>query len=288
MRIEITMNFFERILVPVDFSINTEVAVKKAIQLATPGSTTLYLFHVKSSTLSIDGVAALLGTQQDTAGDRLMEWEKYIRAVQPGLEVNTTLAAPGNIQDSLIAFAGKIKASLIIIGKNSRHSILPFLNTVISSTIAEATSCPVLTVKPGSMQQGVNTIVMLVTDFFPTRKIDLLSALNSTVPLNVHLLSILDAGQVCNEQTASALLNCMRSIRNRFKCNVQHSLIHSNNKAIAALRYAEKINADMLLLNPETESSINTWMSKKDITDVLGPASQLQVLSVQPHFKIKM
>jgi hypothetical protein len=156
---------------------------------------------------------------------------------------------------------------------------------VVSSNITAACGCPVLTAKPGSIEQGVSSIVMPVTELFPTRKMDLLSALNTRASLQVHLLYILNEDQLTNEQTASALLLCMRFIRNRFNCSVQHQLIHSNNKAMAILRYAEKINADMLLVNLETETAIDNWISKKDITDILRPASQLQVLRVQSHLK---
>jgi hypothetical protein len=41
----------------------------------------------------------------------------------------------------------------------------------------------------------------------------------------------------------------------------------------------------MLLVNLETETAIDNWISKKDITDILRPASQLQVLRVQSHLK---
>jgi nucleotide-binding universal stress UspA family protein len=278
------MNCFERILVPVDFTINTDVAVKKAIQLATPGSTVLYLLHIKQPHI-FNRVFPPPAQQKDTSCFHLLKWEQRIRKMQPELDVVTEVSQHENIEKAIISFADKIKASLVIIGKKSRHSFLPFLNTVISSNITAACGCPVLTAKPGSIEQGVSSIVMPVTELFPTRKMDLLSALNTRASLQVHLLYILNEDQLTNEQTASALLLCMRFIRNRFNCSVQHQLIHSNNKAMAILRYAEKINADMLLVNLETETAIDNWISKKDITDILRPASQLQVLRVQSHLK---
>jgi nucleotide-binding universal stress UspA family protein len=276
------MNAFDSILVPIDFSINTEVAVGKAMQLATPGSTVLYLLHIEQSNI-FSSVVKSSFQKHNEAEKKLFAWKEHIGKLHPQLEVITKAAEYDNIEWGIISFARELKASLVIVGKKSRHSLFPFLNTVISSNISEASGCPVLTVKPGLKENGVSTIVMPVTEFFPARKMDVLSALNTRTTMQIHLLSILNEDEVTTDYTASALLLCMRAIRTRFKCSVQHMLIHNNNKAMAALRYAEQINADMLLLNPETETTINTWISKKDITDVLKPTSKLQVLSVQPY-----
>jgi nucleotide-binding universal stress UspA family protein len=263
------MNFFDRILVPVDFTINTEVAVKKAIDLATPGISVVHLLHVTTSGQVTD--------------NRMLQWKDSIQECRSGIEVQIDIITGTHIENTIIAFARQIRFSLIIIGKNNHHSFFPFLNTVFSPTIAEETGCAVLTVKPGSLRKGMGTVVMPVADFYPRRKIELLSSLSTRAPLNVHLLTILNVDQHPDDHSASALLQSMRSIRNKFQCNVQYSLIHADNKAIAALHYAEKVNADMLLVNPETEATITTWMNKKDITDVLKPASQLQVFSIYPQ-----
>jgi len=38
---------FRTILLPVDFEINTEMAVKKTLELSDPGQTVIHLFHVQ-------------------------------------------------------------------------------------------------------------------------------------------------------------------------------------------------------------------------------------------------
>lgn len=279
------MNVFEKILVPVDFSINTEVAINKAVALATPGITELYLLHVLPGSLLGNVTAAgLRGGSNETARSaetKLVRLRRQLAETQPSITTGIFIGSNSSVEAGLVSAAADLKPSLIIIGKNNRHSILPFLNTVATSSLAEATGCPVLTIKPGSMRRTSGTVVMPISDFYPKRKIDVLAALSSRLTLNVHLLTILSSQQHPDDYSASVLLQSMRSIRSRLKCNVQHSLIHSNNRAMATLRYAEQHNADMLLVNPESETTIHNWMQRKDITDLLKPASGLQVLSVQ-------
>ena len=279
------MNVFETILVPEDFSINTEVAINKTLGLATPGITQLYLLLVLPTDLLGNVAAAGLrpgsGESARSAEIKLIRIKRELAETQPVIATEIFIGSAGSVEAGLVSGAADLKPSLIIIGKNNRHSFLPFLNTVTTSSLAEETGCPVLTIKPGAMNRTTGTVVMPISDFYPKRKIDILASLSSRLSLNVHLLTILSSQQHPDDHSASVLLQSMRSIRSRFKCNVQHSLIHANNKAIATLRYAEQNNADMLLVNPETETTIHNWIQRKDITDMLNPESGLQVLSVQ-------
>jgi hypothetical protein len=61
---------------------------------------------------------------------------------------------------------------------------------------------------------------------------------------------------------------------------VEYAALYGSNKAKAILKYAEKVNADMLLVYPEVETKIG-WLNTH-ISDVLPPASKVQVLAVQP------
>jgi nucleotide-binding universal stress UspA family protein len=258
------MKYLEKILVPVDFSANTAVAIAKATELSLPGITVIELVHVTES-----------------IGPAEKKFEQLLRdiAADPGIRVSTHVIKSGRVEASLVAYAGSSNPCMIVIAKNNYHSFFPFLNTIIPASIAAETKCPVLTVKPGSGNRRMETVVMPLSEYFPSKKIDLLATLSAKLNLSVHLLSVLDSSQHPDSHSASALLHSMKQVREKLKCNVQHCTVHSDNKAIATLRYAENVDADVLLVSPETETSITTWMSKKDIT---GMTSQFQVLSIQP------
>jgi hypothetical protein len=56
--------------------------------------------------------------------------------------------------------------------------------------------------------------------------------------------------------------------------------MHGSNRARAILQYAEKNNADILLVYPKKETQLNWWNGQ--ISDVLPADSKVQVLAVQP------
>lgn len=282
------MGCFEKILVPVDFSVNTKVALNKAIDFAVPGITEVMLLHVRQPKV-FPGANIFLPSRITSTADIQMAMykvEEEIAAYDPSIISQTNIISSNNVEETIIDVAATWKPGLIIIGKTNHHSFFPFLNTVISANIAGQTHCPVLTVKPGALQKKLATIVMPIGDFYPRRKLEMLSTLSIKTHLNIHLVSVLDIDQQPDNHSASIVLQVLKQLRSRLNCTVQCSIVHADNKAIATLRYAEKVKADMLLVNPEAETSISTWMSRKDIADVLKPVSQLQVMSIQPDLKL--
>ncbi|HEX6914863.1 MAG TPA: universal stress protein [Chitinophagaceae bacterium] len=275
------MSSFKTILIPVDFTINTDVAIGKALELSLPGFTRIVLLHVTDQR----NIAGAIGRAEKPS--RHSELESIRRLRDKTLEnsheteIQTVIISNRSVEAGVISYAGELRPDLIIIGKNNHHSFFPFLNTVVISKISAETGAAVLTVKPGSVNRKMETVVMPVCDYFPKRKIDLLANLGSRMKLNVHLLTILGSRQQPDNHSASALLQSMRTIRSRLQCPVQQSVVHSDNRAIATLRYAEKVKADILLVSDRTEATINSWINKKDLSDIVNPASQLQVLSVK-------
>ncbi len=285
------MTAFNSILVPVDFSINTKVAVNKAIEMAVPGRSVIHLLHVleknvfRQVPIGASDMSIPVAVNKQNAEEKLLQLKACIWQSLPANQVEIHVVVSNKVEDAIITIAKALLPDLIIIGKNNHHSFLPFLNTVFSANLAESTNCPVLTVKPGAVNKKLKTVVIPVSDFFPKRKIELLSALSLNNQLDVHLLTITHKSDRRDDFAGSALLHVMRTIRYKLQCMLHHSRVHSDNKAMAILNYAEKVEADMLVVNPESEATITTWMSKKDITDILRPATQLQVLSVQPNGK---
>lgn len=265
------MHGFKDILVPVDFSANTETAVQKGIEIATAMMTRIHLLHIGGNES-----AGVNDTSLSIALDKIKNQIK-------GCPVETHIVSQKKVEPAIITFATLHRPDIIVIGKTNHHCLFPYRNTVISSNIVEETGCPVLTVSSGSLQRKIKTIVMPVSECFPAKKIDVLETLSKNISLDVHLLSVLSNNQAPDNFTNSAVLQIMRSVRNRLQCRIQHTIIHSQNKAIATLGYADEVNADILLVSPEAESSITTWMLKKDTPYTNIPAAHLQLLSVQAN-----
>jgi nucleotide-binding universal stress UspA family protein len=269
---------FKKILLPVDFSINTEVAIKKAVDISYGKPATIYLLHVVRLPRHL-----FPSHVEKIARDRmhkLMEWKQSIEESVDHVKVFCLLENALFVHECIISKAKKLEVDLVIIGKQSHHAVLPWFNTVYPSSISKRTSCAVLTVKPGSLRHKTRTVVMPISDFIPTNKLEIIEALSKRVKVKIHLVTVLSDSNN-NRFSSFVLQETMKLLTHQYQCAVEFKVLHGNNRARTILRYADEAGADMMLLNPGTETSVTSFPGVS-VTDLLAPASKMQVLTVQP------
>ena len=277
---------FKKILIPVDFSINTEIAVKKAIELIEPPAAEIHLLHVQKIIPRFKRVVKIILGKSSYSEQRLVnkiklkQWEHFINEIGPEVKVISKFEKAKIIEERIIERASDVKPSLIIIGKHSRHSWFPFLNSIIPNRVAGLTGCPVLTVKPGSTLNKIKSVVVPIGSTIPRRKVELILALKRKFGISIHLVTVMKNNQKSNDFIAYAVLRTYRFLRDVVQCPLRHQVLHGNNTAKSAFTYAKSINADILLVDPEDETRLSSFPDKY-ISDELKPDSRLQILAVR-------
>src|SRR5688572_382008 len=274
---------FKTILLPVDFEINTEMAVKKALELSDRGQTVIHLFHVQKPVIAWRSIWRRNIFQADGKNQipsKLIQWKRLIEENYPDVKVVADLAYSMKIERAIIEKAKEIKADIIIIGKHSHHNWLTFMNTVFPNNIARATGYPVLTFKPGSIYTKLRSIVVPVGPEVPQKKVDLIMALKQKFRITIHLVTVINKKQNANKFSGYSLLETYRYLRDIVQCPLDHEVLHGENVAQSAFEYAKSIKADMLLVEPESETKLSSFPSKH-IIDELKPNSKLQILAIQ-------
>jgi nucleotide-binding universal stress UspA family protein len=274
---------FKTILLPVDFKINTEMAVKKALELSDPGETVVHLFHVQRPAMpwsSIWDNDIFQGEAQHKIPYKLIQWKTLIEENYPDVKVELDVAYSMKIEKAIIEKAKEIKADIIVIGKHSSHKWLTFMNTVYPNHIAKATGYPVLTFKPGSIYTKIRSIVVPIGAAVPQRKVDLIIALKQKFRITIHLVTVISKKQNANKFSGYSLLETYRYLKDVVQCPLNHEVLHGENVAQSAFEYAKSIKADMLLVEPESETRLSSFPTTH-IIDELKPNSKLQILAVQ-------
>jgi len=274
---------FQNILIPVDLTINTDVAVKKAMELAENNSM-VHLLYVQN--FAFPGIAGIAKKHcvrtNELPGNTFIEkslnlWKNKIEESTNNITVHTWNILADSIQRTIEIKAKQLAVDLIIIGKKSHHSWLPFLNTVVPSQVARKTGITVITVKPGSINNKMKTVVLPISSESVKHKMEVIADISRKYRIKVYLVIIMDRGTESENLYSSTLLQLYQWL-NTIGCPVEYAVLSGHNKAKAILNYAERINADILLLEPETETRIG-WPNKH-ISDVLPFESKLQVWAV--------
>jgi nucleotide-binding universal stress UspA family protein len=269
-----------KILVPVDFSVNTGLAVKKAIGLAGTEKTELHLLHVVSPRVPLELLVAK--NELDRLGQKI--WESH-----PELLLKTHVLKGYSVQRMIIECAKMLTPDLIIIGKqNDRRSWAAFpprncffSRNIAPDLLARKSNCPVFTTKQGSEDGRFRIIVVPVRSFLPERKLDWAILLARKYRAQVHLLAIQQQEQ--GGGLPQVFLKAYHQLRENLHHPIEFSTITGNDAARAILNYAELVSADLILVNPATESGAGGFMGSRHMSDLLGRNSKIQVLDMEPY-----
>lgn len=276
---------FEQILIPVDFTINTQVAIGKALSIAEPGNSTLHLLHVRpvslKNFLGYDVFSKDYGVKSSVRAEnfitaKMQSLKTTIYQKCPDIQVTTYTVNDISVEAAIIKKVMEIMPDMILLAKKSHHSLLPFLNTVVPTRIAQQTKIPVLTSKPGSIDHTLKTIVVPIGKTFPQKKIDIINALKRRSRFNIRLLAFREDED--SNQIPGILIHVYRLLRQGALNDIQYETVSGKNKAKAILAYCEKVDADLLIVTPESETKIG-WLNKH-ISDVMPAASKTQVLAI--------
>jgi nucleotide-binding universal stress UspA family protein len=280
---------FLKILVPVDFTINTQIAIKKAIELSGADSPTIFLLHVmhpvskhsQPVTAEYDAF-----TKSDRYQREITRLQKLRLDIFENMSTNAkveTLLVAGKIEEAIVEKAKDLNIDLIILGKHNRQIVFPVVNAASPNKIARLSNCPVLTVKAGSIDRKIKSIVVPVGQKVPKRKIEIVVALANKFHAKIHLVTLKKANVNHDRNASQAVLRTFEILQN-FSQNssIEHKVLEGNNLASAALKYSETIAADLILVNPDTETRISNFTGQH-ITDRILNSSPLQVLQLEPY-----
>jgi nucleotide-binding universal stress UspA family protein len=136
-------------LVGVDGSPESEVAAKKAMELAKALGARLVLAHVSCGQMgaaSAYAAAANCGDmiEHDYAPALLAQAERDCRAA--GIDADTS-SGQGPIAETLAAMAAHEKAEMVIVGHRGRNSVARTFMGSVADRLLQVAHCPVLVVR---------------------------------------------------------------------------------------------------------------------------------------------
>lgn len=274
---------FDEILIPVDFSFNTEIAVKKAVELVGSEETVIHLLHVVRPAKKTKNQFRVWVAERD-----LQQLKYTIQQFGPNMRVKIHILLGHSVRETIIECAFMLNPDLIIVGKQNNHRRWFGSGTVSPDIVAKRTNCPVLTVKPGSLDNRTRVIILPIRDFLPERKLEWAVLLAKRFKAQVHLLAVGEEAEPKDGLLSQTFLKAYHHLREKLHHPVEYSADTRHNPAKAALSYAELIMADMILVNPQTESGVSGFTGFRHISDLLARDSRIQVLDVQPYEKEKI
>ncbi len=146
----------QKVLVPIDFSENSQKAVKYGLSLAKLHNAKVYVLNVISQRI-VDAIHELSvkgykGDFVEIMKDVIQDREKEMRGLVPdhwaeGVE-REFLVKQGKPGKVIVDLARELEADLIVVGHQGRSAIGDFLLGSVAQYVVNRAPCPVLVIHP--------------------------------------------------------------------------------------------------------------------------------------------
>lgn len=282
-------DIFTRILLPVDFSVNTEISVRRAVQLIGNTESAIHLVHVfcrMRLLVKRPGEFHLLFSPRKSPLykenlKKLGEWKTALEETLEKTKVTSEIVISNNIEKSIILQSENFHAHLIILGRHSFKSPMRFRYNISCSRIAHETRCVVMTLRPGILPAKMQTVVIPVSDFVPIRKILVLEGISRKQNLKIFLVAVKDGSMGLNSRSADAMVQTFRLLKTSFNCIVECKIVDDTNLGRGAWLFAQSIHADLMLVHPYSETNLSLLTDTSQVNSIRA-GSGLQVLTIAP------
>lgn len=277
---------FNKILVPVDLSARSKPAVEKAIEIARQYNCHIHLLHV-SSLSSLTTVAMAEGHMMvpainvDTRQELNYQMNRLVKYVQflssNSFYVSSSIQG-GTWNESVVDFVCDNNIDLVLIGQN-RSTLAKRKMYVNPDFIAEKTNIPVITIPSNRRLTKLYSIVIPVTNFLPVRKLMYGVYIGSFYNTTIKLLGI--ENERMKEQVQYYLAKSMQLLKDNCDVRVETEIIVSENVAEAVNEFAMLQSADLVIVNPGTQTKMPGFFSSL-LGNILQKYSAPPILAVTP------
>lgn len=271
---------------PVDFSNRSKRAAVKALLLAEEfRSAVTFIYVTGTMPLKTAPVSNRLFSQNYAAAGNLKEIESKLgKIIQAAVDKtgakadNTTVVLSGTWHDRLIDYVNNHVIDVVIISQKRGFSGTKAMN-FNPDKIAAATNVPVITIPSNRQITGLHSILIPVTDFLPVRKIMYGIYMASANNATVKLLGVENGKNA--EKNEYYLYKAYKLIRDNCSVKIELGTIKGNNVAEAVNEYALRSTADLIIVNPGTQTRMPGFFSAF-FTNILQKNAAFPVMTISP------
>ena len=153
------MKSFDRILIAIDFSENSNYAFAYALTLAKKFESELVIMHVINEPVDLRGFyvphVAFDQLEKEIEEGATKMMEKFGRESLGDFTNYKTTLATGTPYEEIIKKATEVDASLIVIGTHGRTGLDHIIFGSTAERVVRGATCPVLTIRLPSEEQAV-------------------------------------------------------------------------------------------------------------------------------------
>jgi nucleotide-binding universal stress UspA family protein len=278
----------KKILIPIDFSETSMLAIEHAGFTAQLFKAELVLLHVVEKhweQFSIVAPELIVSPPSDLMNaieKKLGEVATTIRS-KYGVK-STTVLTTGNIFNEILSISKEQSVDLVVMGT---HGISGFVEFFIGSNtfkMVTQSDCPIISVQVHSNRLGFKEILLPIDDSAHSRqKVNHAIVLAKHFASKIHILGLADSDDETERKKFEIKLDQIEEYIK--KCDLPYSrkTVDGKNQAKTSYDYAKSINADLIVIMTDQDENITGRLMGTYAQQIINH-SKIPVLTIQPTF----
>jgi len=254
------------ILIPIDFTKQSLAAIRQSYNLAKYTHSRLILLHTyeKGGEESVDALNRL-ATQTEK---------------ESGVPVQF-MNVKGDIYTQTDRIAEEVKATLIIAGLESHMRFRNIIGSSASKLVRKA-PCPVITIRGNDHRDGCENILLPLDLSAESReKVDMSIQFAHYFGASIRIVGVFDANDADYENKLLAYTYQVKQFIKSKGISCTNKSIPATDVATTVVEYANKIEADLIMIMNKQSLSVGEFFSGTDAQKIVD-ISNIPVMTIQP------
>lgn len=260
------------ILVPIDFTEQSLMAIKQSYNLAKYTHSRIVLLHVYSKA-GEESYEALTKLTKQTEQESGVPCE--------------FMNVKGDIYAETDRVAEEINATIIIAGLESHMAFRNIIGNSASRLIRKA-PCPIITIRGKENRDGCENILLPLDLSNESReKVDVSVQFAQYFGASIRILAIFSPSDAAYENKLMAYSHQVKQFIKSKGIACTNKSIASDHVAETVVEYANKIEADLIMIMNKTALNVTEFFSGTDAQKIVD-ISNIPVLTMQPTKKVSL
>ncbi|HQQ95185.1 MAG TPA: universal stress protein [Bacteroidia bacterium] len=276
-----------RILIPVDFSETSLLAVKHGVFLAKYTKAELHLLHVVNLHYDAQDIfLPYVQVNQSEIENKAMEKLKSFSddlLNEHGIRSNCIIRT-GSPSFEIISVAHDLHISLIVMGTHGYSPIQEFMIGSVALKVLSKSPCPTMVMSHEADHLGYSRIVLPIDTSAHTRqKVNYAVEFAKVFNASLHAVGLLGANEENEKASLELILKQIGEIAGSAGVNHKSLLLSQvKNRASASLQQAEDAKADLIIIMSDQEAEMSGLFLGPYAQQIIY-ASKVPVIAIKPR-----
>lgn len=276
----------EKILIPIDFSETSLIAIEHGAFTAQLFKAELVLLHVVEKHWEKFSIVAP-ELRVEAPSDFINAIEKRLEEIAASIRSkygvkSTCITTDGNIFTEIVSVSKEHSVDLVVMGTHGTSGVVEFFVGSNTYKVVTESICPVISVRAHATKVGFKNIVLPIDDSLHSRqKLNHAIVLAKNFAAKIHVLGLADTKDEGELKRFEMKLEQIEEYLK--KCDLPYSIktINGGNQAKVSYDYAKSVNADLIVIMTDQDENLTGRLLGSYAQQVVNH-SKIPVMSIQP------